>query len=216
VPVFVHLTRHDNVAAIRRGGIAPGKLTRQVYAMPVTRNFQISHQWLRELRGGAGGTMVAVYFRVPDDEAVEIGHYGSPRQRMTAAQAVAIMLAAETVDPTAARAADDRSRAVKAGKRLPSSPEGFEVLLSRRIQPSEILRVKAPPQVVGWRRRPGSNGAPPCLCICCERGRPGVGKLLRSVEEAEAKGRPVKATVFGRDERSFARVERLKAARTKD
>lgn len=216
MPVLVHLTRHDNLPAIRRSGIAPGKQTKRVYAMPVTRNFQISHQWLRELRGGAGGTMVAVYFRVPDDEPVEIGHFGSARQGMSAAQAVAVMLTAETVDPTAARAADDRSRAVKAGRRLPSSPEGFEVLLSRRIQPSEILRVKVPPQVVGWRHRPGANGASPCFCICCERGRPGVGKLLRAVEEAEARGRPIKATVFGRDERSFARMERLKAPRKND
>lgn len=216
MPVFVHLTRHDNLPAIRRNGIAPAKWSKRVYAMPVTRNFQISHQWLRELRGGAGGTMVAVYFRVPDDEPIEIGHYGSPRQDVTAAQAVAIMLAAETADPAAARAADDKSKAVKTGKRLPSSPEGFEVMLGRRIQPSEILQVKVPPQVVGWRHRPGSNGTPPCLCMCCERGSAGIGKLLRAVEEAEADDRPLKVTVFGRDERSFARVRRLKAARMKD
>ena len=71
MPVFVHLTLHSNVASIRRGGIGLRKRRfrpRGVYAMPVTRNYYVSHQWLRELRRHGGGTIVAVYFRVPDDE----------------------------------------------------------------------------------------------------------------------------------------------------
>jgi hypothetical protein len=218
MPVFVHLTRHDNLPAIRRNGIAPAKWSKRVYAMPVTRNFQISHQWLRELRRGRGGTMVAVYFRVPDDEPVEIGHYSSPHRDVTAAEAVAIMLSVENADPVAARAADksDRNRkTISSGRRLPASPEGYQVLLGRRIQPSEILQVKAPPQVIGWRYQPGSNGMPPCTCICCAKGVWGVGKLLRAVEEAEAAGRPTKIIMGGREDSSYHRVERLKAARAK-
>jgi len=214
MPVFVHLTSHDNLPAIRRAGIAPAKWSKRVYAMPVTRNFQVSHQWLRELRRGQSGTMVAVYFRVPDDEPVEIGHYSSPHKAVTAAEAAAIMMSVETVDPVAAGEADkaDKTRsAIYAGKRLPSSPLGYQVLLGRRIQPSEILRVKVPPQVVGWRYQPGSNGMPPCTCICCNKGVWGVGKLLRAVEEAEAAGRPTKISVGGREGRSYHRVERLKA-----
>jgi hypothetical protein len=68
--------------------------------------------------------------------------------------------------------------------------------------------------VTGWRYRPGAHGAPPCACICCERGNYGVGRLLRSVEQAEAAGRVPKATLFGRPERSWRRAERMKAART--
>lgn len=218
MPVFVHLTSHDNLPAIRRTGIAPAKWSKRVYAMPVTRNFQISHQWLRELRRGQSGTMVAVYFRVPDDEPVEIGHYNSPHRSVTAAEATAVMMSVETADPVAAQAADkgDKiAKAIRAGKRPPSSPLGYQVLLSRRIQPSEILRVKVPPQVVGWRYRPGSNGMPPCTCICCAKGVWGVGKLLRAVEEAEAAGRPTKIIMGGREDRSYHRVERLKAARAK-
>jgi hypothetical protein len=201
VPVFVHLTSHRNVAAIRRGGLALVKRRmrpRGVYALPVTPNFQVSHQWLRELKRGGGGTIVGVYFRVSDDEPVEVGHFDSGHLQMKAAEATALMLAAEALDPNAARAADKASKAVQTGRRLPSSPEGFEVIVPRAIARSEILRIKALPQVVGWRYRPGANGAPPCLCLCCEKGAYGVRKLLRAVEAEEAGGRRPKATIFGR------------------
>lgn len=216
VPVFVHLTSHRNVTSIRRGGIALVKRRfrpRGVYALPVTRNFYVSHQWLRELKRLEGGTIVGVYFRVPDDEMVEVGHFNSRHVAMTAAQAVALMMQAEQRDPAAEREKDKASRAVQRGRVLPSSPEGFEVVIPRRIDASEIIRVKALPQVVGWRYRPGSNGEPPCTCLCCVSGQYGVRKLLRAVEKAEAEGKPHKATVFGRDEKSDRRVERLRKRR---
>lgn len=212
MPVFVHLTPHRNLASIRRGGIAVRKRS-GVYALPVTRNFHVSHQWLRELRRSGGGTIVGVYFRVPDDEPVEVGHYDSVHLPMTAAEAVALLMAAEERDPAAERERDRASKAVQRGRRLPSSPEGYEVVIPRRIEPSEIIRVKALPQVVGWRYSPGANGRPPCACICCERGRYGVRKLLRAVEEAEAGGRPTKINLFGREEDSFRRVERMRRAK---
>lgn len=198
MPVFVHLTSHRNIPAIRRGGIAKGRWT-GVYALPVTRNFQISHQWLRELRRQGGGTIIGVYFRLPADEPVRVGHYNSAHLPMTAAEAAALMLAAEQNDPTAARAADQANKAVQRGRVPPSSPEGFEVLIPRGIARSEILRTKALPQVVGWRYRPGANGSPPCLCICCEKGAYGVRKLARRADEEDRLGKRSKLTVFGRD-----------------
>jgi hypothetical protein len=218
MPVFVHLTPQRNLASIRRGGIGAIKKRlrpRGVYALPVIRNFQISHQWLRELRRQSGGTILGIYFRIPDDELVEIGHYDSLHLPMTAAEAVALMMAAEDQDPGAARAVDRASKAVRHGRKLPSSPEGFEVIVPRLVAPSEIVKVKALPQIVGWRYRPGANGSKPCLCMCCERGSYGVGKLLRRVEAAEAEGREPGITMFGRDERSRHRVERIKQARSK-
>lgn len=216
MPVFVHLTSHRNVASIRRGGLALVKRRcrpRGVYAMPVTRNFQVSHQWLRELRRHDGGTIVGIYFRVPDDEPVEVGHYNSLHVPMTAAQAAGLLLAAETRDPATERECDRASKAVQRQARLPSSPEGYEVIVPRRIEPSEIIRVKSLPQVVGWRYMPGANGRPPCTCLCCSSGTYGIRKLLRRVEEAEAGGRPTKAVVFGRDDDSFRRVERMRERR---
>ncbi len=216
MPVFVHLTSERNVALIRRNGIGLRKRRswpRGVYALPVTRSFYVSHQWLRELKRSGGGTIVGVYFRVPDDEAVEVGHYHSRHVAMTAADAVALLMAAEQRDPKAERRRDEQSKAVQRGRRLPSSPEGYEVIIPRKIQRSEIIRVKSLPQVVGWRYYPGANGRPPCVCLCCERGRYGVRKLLRAVEEAEAGGKPTKGVVFGREDDSFRRVARLRQRR---
>jgi hypothetical protein len=218
MPIFVHLTSQRNLASIRRGGIGAIKKRlrpRGVYALPVTPNFQVSHQWLRELRRLGGGTILGIYFRIPDDEPVEIGHYDSLHLPTTAAEAVALMMSAEKQDPNAARASDRASKAVRHGRKLPSSPEGFEVIVPRVVAPSEIVRVKALPQVVGWRYRPGANGSPPCLCMCCERGSYGVNKLLRRVEEAEAAGRRPDFEIFGRDSKSWDRVDRMKEARKK-
>lgn len=216
MPVFVHLTSHRNVASIRRGGIALIKRRfrpRGVYAMPVTRNFYVSHQWLRELRREDPGTLVGVYFRVPDDETVEVGHYNSHHVTMTAAEAAALLHEAAERDPAAERARDKASKAVQRGRVLPSSPEGYQVVIPRKIEPGEIIRVKALPQVVGWRYMPGANGTPPCTCICCASGQYGIRKLLRRVEEAEASDEPTKVQVFGRDDASFRRVERLRERR---
>src|SRR5687768_5607826 len=107
MPVFVHLTSQRNLPSIRRGGIALKKRRlrlRGVYALPVTRNFYVSHQWVRELKRLGGGTIVGVYFRIPDDEMVEVGHYDSLHVSMTAAEAVALMVAAEQRDPVEERA----------------------------------------------------------------------------------------------------------------
>jgi hypothetical protein len=152
---------------------------------------------------------------VPDEEPVEVGHYNSLHATMTAAQAVALLMAAEGRDPAAERARDRASRAVQRGRTLPSSPEGYEVIVPRRIEASEIIRVKALPQVVGWRYMPGANGRPPCPCLCCARGEYGIRKLLRRVEEAEAKGAPGKVVMLGRENDSFRRVERLRERRGK-
>ena len=56
-------------------------------------------------------------------------------------------------------------------------------------------------------------GSPPCACICCERGQYGIRRLLGKVEEAEAADRRTPIVLFGRDERSDRRVERLRKER---
>lgn len=218
MPVFVHLTPERNLASIRRRGITPGRgkhRQRDIYALPVTRNFYISHQWLRELRRRGGSTIFGVYFRLPDEHPVRVGHYNSGHVDLTAAEAVALLMAAEQRAPATARAHDKASRAVQRRQALPSSPEGFEVLIEGTVPASQILRIKALPQVVGWRYRPGANGQPPCACICCERGEYGIRKLLRRVEEAEAVGKPSKIVFFGRPEESYERVERMIREREK-
>lgn len=214
--VFVHLASHRDIASIRRGGIRPARLWKgdgHIYAMPVTRNFQIAHQWLRELKRNGSGTIMGVYFRIPDETRVEIGHYNSLHVEMTAAEAIGLVMAAEQRDPVASRAADEASKAVRDQKRLPISPEGFEVRIPGPIPPSAITRIKKLPQLVGWRYRPGANGTRPCACICCERGVWGIRRLEARFEADEIAGRPSRITLFGRSEASFDRVERGKQRR---
>src|SRR5262245_59726187 len=115
--MFVHLAPASRVSLIARNGIsrvrqAWGDRPPRVYAVPVTRNFYVSHQWLRELKRWGQGAIAAVYFRLPDEELVWLGHYRQGHRRMTAAEAVAAFLGAE-------------------------GREGWEVIIPRRIAAKE-------------------------------------------------------------------------------
>lgn len=158
MPMFVHLTAESLAARIRGNGIS--RLRRSntshpggVFAVPLTRNFYISHQWLRELKRRGEGPIVGIYFRIPDLESVWIGHYGGLHQEVTAAVAAATFSESQ-----------DR--------------QGWEVIIPRRIAAKEIHRVRSLPQVVGWRFSPDAKGKPPfCTCKFCTRGEYGAGRL---------------------------------------
>lgn len=156
--MFVHLAPESRIALIRRNGIrrlrrASGDFPGGVFAVPVTRNFYISHQWLRELKRRNAGPIAGVYFRIPDDEQVCVGHYGQAHRWLSAAEAVAEFTAAE----------DSR---------------GWEIVIPRRIEAREIHRTRRLPQVVGWRFSPGAKGNRPfCTCKFCTRGEYGARRL---------------------------------------
>jgi hypothetical protein len=156
--MFVHLTPDSRVARIRRNGITrlregSGETPRGVFAVPVTRNFYVSHQWLRELKRKGQGPIAGIYFRLPDVESVWVGHYGQAHRMMAAAEAVAEFMASEV-------------------------REGWEVIIPRRILAREIHRVRSLPQVVGWRFFPEAKGKPPfCTCKYCTRGEFGAARL---------------------------------------
>ena len=89
--MFVHLAAETSVAGIRRAGIGRLRRPREgfpggIFAVPVTRNFYLSHQWLRELKQRHAGAIAGVYFRLPDDEQVWVGRYNQDHAWMTAAQ----------------------------------------------------------------------------------------------------------------------------------
>jgi len=157
--MFVHLAPESRVARIRRNGIgrlrkARGDFPGGVFAVPVTRNFSISHQWLRELKRLHPGPFVGVYFRIPDEQQVWVGHYNQSHRWMTAAEAVETFMTADDA-------------------------QGWEVVIPRRIEASELHRVRTLPQVVGWRYWPGSNGKKPfCNCRFCNRGGYGFSRRL--------------------------------------
>ena len=150
--MFVHLAPEKASKAIRRTGIKPSekrtlpdgsRLPSGVFAMPVVPNFYISHQWLRELKASGSRTIIGVYFRIPDDEVVLIGHYNLNHREVTAAEAIRIIMHTEQA-------------------------EGYEVIILRKIQPSEVHKIRHLPQVIGWRYYPGAHGNPPCGCQVCQ------------------------------------------------
>src|SRR5215467_9425303 len=151
--MFVHLTAERNVNRILRNGIS--RLRKRsdtphgIFAMPVTRSFYVSHQWLRELKRRGQGSIAAVYFRIPDEDDVWVGHYHRSHRRMTASQALALIAEQDT-------------------------PQGYEVIVPRKITASQIHRVKRLPQIVGWRYYPDSHGDKPCGCPVCQRGNYGA------------------------------------------
>jgi hypothetical protein len=163
MPMFVHLTPEKNVKAILRNGVS--RLRKRsgqphgVFAMPVTRNYFVSHQWLRELRRRGTGSIAGVYFRIPDEQLVWVGHYNQSHRRMTAAEAASLMSGAE-------------------------NREGYEVIIPRRVEKTEVTRVKLLPQVVGWRYYPGAHGRKPCGCPYCQRGNYGARRLRDEYEKS--------------------------------
>lgn len=159
--MFVHLTAEKNVKRILRNGITrlrkavdrpPG-----IFAMPVTRNFYVSHQWLRELKGRGNAAIAGIYFRIPDDHEVWVGHYNRTHQRMTAAQATGLIANGEI-------------------------HEGYEIIIPSRIAVTQIHRVKKLPQVLGWRYYPGAHGRKPCGCPVCQRGNYGARRIRERYE----------------------------------
>ncbi|HWE97223.1 MAG TPA: hypothetical protein VG269_24905 [Tepidisphaeraceae bacterium] len=158
--MFVHLAAESRVAQICRNGIvrmrpALRKTPGGVFAVPVTRNFYVSHQWLRELKRRNQGSIAGIYFRIPDDQPVWVGHYGQAHRQLSAAEAVALFTATD-------------------------DPMGWEVVIPRRIEANEIHRTRRLPQVIGWRFSPKAKGKPPfCTCKFCTRGEYGSGKLRK-------------------------------------
>jgi len=103
-----------------------------VFCFPVLPDFFQTHQWLHELRRRSRVKLCGVYFRIPDEELVHCGHFGSAHNRVTAVQAVATAKGATL---------------------------GTEVIVPRTVSRGEILRVKTLPQIVGWRHYPEAKGS---------------------------------------------------------
>lgn len=151
--LFVHLAPEKDSDSIRRTGIKPRYLKqplangydRIVFAMPVTDSFYVSHQWLRELKRKGQRTIVGVYFRIPDNQPVMVGHYNQNHRVLTAVEAVGVVFNVE-------------------------QPEGFEVIIPRKVEPAEIQKINSLPQVMGWRYYPGAKGRKPCGCPYCTKG----------------------------------------------
>lgn len=89
------------------------------------RNFFATHQWLRELKRRGCRMIVGVYFKIPDDEAL----LGRPLRHDA------------HLDDRCRRRRPDRH-----GRR----PQGYKLIVPRRIRSDEIRKIRALPQDVGW------------------------------------------------------------------
>lgn len=144
MPTLVHLADEKNMQKIIKNGIKTGRYGFGVYCMPVLPNFYVSHQWLRELKQNGARTYVGVYFRIPSEEKVYAGRYGKPHRHIPLGEAIREIMDLE-------------------------DPLGYELIITRKIEASEITKVAHLPQTLGWRHFPGSHNKPPCACEYCLR-----------------------------------------------
>lgn len=160
MPTLVHLTNEKNSARIKMAGIKAGRFGTGVYAMPVLPNFYVSHQWLRELKRDGARTFVGVYFKINSMEMVYAGKYGEKHRHIPLG--VAIKEIMEMQDPL-----------------------GYELIIDRKIFPSEITKIKHLPQHTGWRYFPHSHNIKPCDCEYCLGGSIKGRKTLNRLNKAE-------------------------------
>jgi hypothetical protein len=174
MPRLIHLAPETASKRIRRNGIAPRRIKhkvegfdRLVWVFPQLPSYTLSHQWLRELKRSGARTLVAVDLDIAGDELVLVGHFGRLPQRMTADEAVALI-------------------------RGQADPRGYEMLIPRRVEPAEIVRLRTLAQGIGWRYWPEAKAADrrPCDCPACvprgeimgQRYRARIGELRRRWE----------------------------------
>ncbi|WP_236141372.1 hypothetical protein [Nostoc sp. CMAA1605] len=161
--LLVHLTSSNNRNSVLRSGIKP-RFYRQeypkgVFAMPIIPDFYISHQWLRELKRSGQRNICGVYFRIPDEQEVYVGHYNRQHLHTTVAEAAGMIMEAK-------------------------NSQGYEVFIPRKIAADEIKHIKALPQVLGWRYYPEAHGKKPCGCpVCLLKGEIKSRKIRQAWEE---------------------------------
>ncbi|MEM6957160.1 MAG: HEAT repeat domain-containing protein [Myxococcota bacterium] len=126
-----------------------------VFAMPFLQDFSTTYQWVRELRRWRRTRLVAVTFRVPDDEPVLVGPYSQPKQRLPATQAVAS---------------------------LACDPWGNEIVVMRAVSAKAIVHVRAVRQDVGWEESPNPKHRSACVCpACLLKGSPDLMRRCRAI-----------------------------------
>ena len=146
--IFVHFTDENNKNSIIKNGIKIetihyDNINAGVFCMPVIPDFYATHQWVREIKQyKSGNNIIAVYFKIPDNEIVFCGKYNGQLIKVNATEAHKKFLEL-----------DDKM--------------GFQVVIDRKILKNEITKIKAIPQIIGWRHFPKSHEKKRCLCPAC-------------------------------------------------
>src|SRR4051794_7251522 len=113
---LVHLTTASSADKVRRGGLVPSRTHFNfigVHSQTASPTLFATEQWLSQVRKDAG-SVLAVYFEVPDDERVELAHLGSCHCEMVISEAISII-----------STSDD--------------PSGYEIFVLRSIDPAKIM-----------------------------------------------------------------------------
>jgi hypothetical protein len=146
--MYVHLCEEKNLKTIISNGIKTSKIHYNniksgVFCMPVINDFYASHQWLREIKHQKkSNNIIAVYFKIPDDEIVYCGKYSEEGKYVKSNIACKMFIDL-----------DDRF--------------GFQVIIPRKVLKNEVHKSKSFPQIIGWRYFPKSNGKKLCVCPAC-------------------------------------------------
>ena len=163
--IFVHIADERIRSRIHRSGIRATELLarsedlaaprRGVFCVPIVPNFQMTFQWLRELKRRGHRLACGGHFRLDDTQAVFVEHYDQVPQRMTAAQSIAFFLQAEDA-------------------------RGLQVVVPRAIAAREITGIRSIPQLMGWRFYPAAKGRLP---LWPAAGETKASKLRRRIEQ---------------------------------
>lgn len=146
--IYVHLCDEKYKKIIQSNGIKTSKIhyekiNKGVFCMPVTNDFYLSHQWLREIKQQhASNNIIAIYFKIPDDELVFCGKYNEEGKYKASSDAFNTFVGLK-------------------------DKLGFQVIIPRKILKAEIQKIKNLPQIIGWRYYPKSHGKKICLCPAC-------------------------------------------------
>jgi hypothetical protein len=148
VAVFVHFTDENNKNSIIKNGIKTGKIhyeniKKGIFCMPVIPDFYATHQWVREIKQyNSGNNIIAIYFRIPDDEILFCGKYTEEMICVKATETHKIYTSKE-------------------------DKMGFQAILTRKVSKNEITKIKNISQITGWRHYPKSHEKKRCLCPAC-------------------------------------------------
>ncbi|MHC6202948.1 hypothetical protein ACYULU_07120 [Breznakiellaceae bacterium SP9] len=146
--VFVHFTDENNKNSIIKNGIKIDtihyeEISKGIFCMPVLADFYATHQWVREIKQyNSGNEIIAIYFKIPDDEIVFCGKYNEKLEKVKAAETHKIFIDLE-------------------------DKMGFQAIITRKVVKNEITRIKNIPQIIGWRHFPKSHERKRCLCPAC-------------------------------------------------
>lgn len=147
------------------------RIAEGVFAMPVVPDFAVTYQWLRELRRWRRERLVGVYFTLPSDQMVLVGRFGREKRRGPIGEVLPELL---------------------------TQPAGAEILIPRAVLRTEVTKIRAVRQDVGWVENPDTPHKFDCVCIVClPSGSARLQRRLRRAYQAAIQTARSASTVEG-------------------